>query len=419
MIPTISTLDYDSLLKYLEGQNTSHYGEDLESMLRSLRLEIDPAKVIVVAGTNGKGTTCAALQTLLREAGKNVGLFSSPHLEKVNERIKFNCRDVADEEFVRLFLEVDELIHDHNPSYFEYLTFMAANYFFRHHKNNIDFAIFEVGVGGTLDSTNVIPHDISVITKIGMDHMNILGNSLKEIARNKFGIIRSNNKVFHAKFSDEIADLANCCAIAKSAQLLEACDCSLSVDFSEKYPTFFIMSPWGKFPLPLPGKRAVENTALAMTVFAHIVPAPVQYMCAVEKICWPGRMEKISLQNQEIFFSGDHNVPGIESLLELLPYYMSGRNNVAFVVGICRDKEHRAMLQKLMDFPNSKLYLTETPIKTLKIQEYDPGFREMAIVADPNAKSALAAAMEDAQPNDLIVVTGSLYLVGLLRSLFL
>ncbi|MDR2794286.1 MAG: hypothetical protein LBB12_00735 [Holosporaceae bacterium] len=414
MTPQI--FDYDSLIKYLEKQDRSHYGEDLENMLRVLELEIDSAKVIVVAGTNGKGTTCAVLQTLLREAGKNVGFFSSPHLEKINERIKFNYRDIDDKEFVDIFCRVNKLIHSYDPSYFEYLTFMAADYFFRHHKNDIDFAIFEVGVGGTLDSTNVIPHDTSAITKIGMDHMDILGDSLEKIARNKFGIIQPNNCVFHAKFPDEIARLADCYAAAESAQFIEAQECSLRVDFSGKYPTFFIAGPWGEFPLPLPGKRAMENTALAMTIFANIVPNAEKYMYAVEKTYWPGRMEKISHSNREIFFSGDHNVQGIDSLLELLSYYMLGRNNVRFVVGICRDKEHRLMLQKLADFPNSKLYLTETPIKTLKIQEYDQCSREMAVRVDSDAKSALAAAMADAQPNDLIIVTGSLYLVGFLRS---
>ncbi|MDR2681571.1 MAG: hypothetical protein LBB29_00795 [Holosporaceae bacterium] len=414
----MSLTNYVQIINYLENQETFHYGEDLQRIFRSLGLSVDPAKVIIVAGTNGKGTTGAVLQTLLRESGKNIGFFSSPPLKKTNERIKFNCRDITDEEFCDLFLQVDELIHDYNPSYFEYLTFMAVYYFFEWHKNDTDFAIFEVGLGGTLDATNVIPHDISVITKIGMDHMDVLGNSLEEIARNKFGIIQKNNRVFHTKFDSAIANLARSCAVEKSAQFTEACDCSLRVDVIGKYPEFFIVSPWGEFSLSLPGKRAMENTALAMTVFADIVPNAGKYMHAVQKTYWPGRMEKIFCYNREIFFSGDHNVPGIESLLELLPYYMYGRDHVCFVVGICRDKEHEAILRKLANFPGAKLYLTETPVKTLKIQEYATDFLEMAVAVDANPQSALAAAIADAQANDLIVVTGSLYLIGLLKSYF-
>ncbi|GHU16421.1 folylpolyglutamate synthase [Alphaproteobacteria bacterium] len=474
------SVNYNEIVNYIEDKKSFHRPDFLRTVFELFDFEIDPSKVIIVAGTNGKGTTCAVLQTLLHEAGKNVGFFSSPHLEKVNERIKYNCIDVSDEKFCDLFFKVHEVAQGYDLSFFEYLTFIAIYHFFVSHKNDIDFAIFEVGIGGTLDSTNIIPHDTSVITALGIDHTETLGNSLMDIAKNKFGIISENNSVIVAPqavraiqaFTESALtsqslsaylstgiDSINACAI-RTARFIEAYDCSMQVDTFGKYPQFSISTPFGEFKLPLPGMRAMENTALAITIFHHLVENAERYMYAIEKTYWPGRMEKVVVAPhaliasppaewlrhrhllednvcaacREIYLSGDHNVQGIESLLALLPYYtatvraaactcnvetISAKKNVAsvmFVVGICRDKDHDSMLQKLMDFPGAKLYLTETPVKTLKIQEYSRRYLDAAECVNANPQMALEAAITDAAPDDLIVVTGSLYLVGLIRS---
>ncbi|GHU11768.1 bifunctional folylpolyglutamate synthase/dihydrofolate synthase [Alphaproteobacteria bacterium] len=511
-------MNYDEVVNYLVNKKSFHLPDYLRRVFELFDFEIDPSKVIIIAGTNGKGTTCAVLQTLLHEAGKNVGFFSSPHLEKINERIKYNCVDVSDEEFCDLFFKVHEKVHkkahevvqDYDLSFFEYLTFMAVYHFFVSHKNDVDFAVFEVGLGGTFDSTNIIPHNTSVITALGLDHTRILGNSLLDIATNKFGIISENNTVFHLKFpmvqaesnstsqlpsatdTTGIEGLVNTYIKEKSARFIEAYDCSMRV--SGKDPLFFISTPFGEFKLPLPGRRAMENTALAITVFQHLVENAERYMNAVEKTYWPGRMEKVcaarasmasppvdgdakcschvetisaignacaactvqqvsnssASSTRTIYLSGDHNVQGIDSLLALLPYYTSvaldqfslaesalasqihlayhttdseavnarlARTTIRLVVGICKGKDHDLMLSKLMDFPGAKLYLTETPVKTLKIHEYSRRFLDAADYANADPKKTLETAIADAAEDDLIVVTGSLYLVGLIRSL--
>ncbi|GHT92132.1 bifunctional folylpolyglutamate synthase/dihydrofolate synthase [Alphaproteobacteria bacterium] len=444
-------MNYNEIVNYIENKKKFHRPDGLRTVFELFDFEIDSSKVIIVAGTNGKGTTCAVLQTLLHEAGKNVGFFSSPHLEKINERIKYNCVDVSDEEFCDLFFKVHEVVQDYDLSFFEYLTFMAVYHFFVFHKNDIDFAIFEVGLGGTLDSTNIIPHNTSVIAALDMDHTHVLGNSLLDIAANKFGIISENNTVFHLKFTDKIEELAYTYIAEKSARFIEAYNCSMRVDTSGKYPQFFIYTPFGEFKLPLPGMRAMENTALAITVFYNLVENAEKYIYAIEKTYWPGRMEKVRAARafsalpkvtnadfgstgsrhrfapttqvssaRTIYISGDHNVQGIDSLLALLPYYMVHREdgaNITLVVGIGKDKDHDSMLQKLMDFPGAKLYLTETPIKTLKIQEYSKRFLEAATYVNANPQKTLEAAIANAAENELIVVTGSIYLVGLIRSL--
>lgn len=408
-------MKYKDIIRYLENQKKSHDVVYVKTILDLFELNIDPLKVIIVAGTNGKGTTCATLQTLLVETGKNVGFFSSPHLEKTNERIKFNCLDISDNDFCDVFLKVHEKVHNLDLSHFEYLTIMAAYYFFKYHKSDIDFAIFEVGMGGTLDATNAIPHNISVITKLGLDHEKVLGNTLGEIAENKFGIISDNNVVFHTKFDPEIQKISEQYAKKYSAKFIEAASYSLNVDYSKKYPIFKVSSKFGVFNINLPGNRAAENSILAFTIFNYLIDNSDKLLYATEKVFWPGRMEKVLYKNRDVFLSGDHNPQGIQSLLEILQYYKFSRIN--FVVGICNDKNYAAILEILLNVPNSNLYLTETPERTLHINDYGEKFINAAKFVSSNPLKSLDCAIKNASDEDLVIVTGSLYLVGFMKSM--
>jgi dihydrofolate synthase/folylpolyglutamate synthase len=318
---------------------------------------------------------------------------------------------------------VHEKVKHLKLSHFEYLTFMAAYYFFEYHRDYIDYAIFEVGIGGTLDATNIIPHDISVITKIGFDHEAILGENLLEIAKNKFGIISNNNLVFHADFDPMVENLCGYYSQKYSARFVKSYDYAFRVDVSKDIPTFYLITKFGEYRMNLHGKRAAENTILAITVFDHIIVNSYNYLYAIGKVNWPGRMERISytcrsnasaVKTRDVYLSGDHNPMGIDSLLEILRYYRF--KNVHFVVGICRDKKYKKMLNSLIDFPNANLYLTETPIKTLHIDEYGEEFIKRAKISSANPMEALEAAIGNALKDDLVVVTGSLYLVGYVRA---
>jgi dihydrofolate synthase/folylpolyglutamate synthase len=377
--------------------------------MEKLHLRINPNKVIVVAGTNGKGSTCATLQTLLIAAGKQVGFFSSPHLVRINERIRLNGKNISNPDFRKVFNKIHSYADD--LSHFEYLTLIAVYYFFE--LKNVDFAVFEVGLGGTLDAVNAIPHNISVITKLGFDHEKTLGYSLPEIASNKFGIISSNNKVFHSKFYDsEVKELAEKISFAQFALLVEAFPYDCEVDVSGKYPVFFIKTPFGKFKMNLQGERAAENTALAITVFDYLVGRQntSKFLPAISKVKWPGRMQKISYKGRDIFLSGDHNPQGIKSLCDILEFY--NFEKVHFVIGVCNDKKHNEMLEQLANIDGSCVYLTETPEKTLPVLDYDEKFRKLAKFISSNPIETLETALSAANRNDLIVVTGSLYLVG-------
>ncbi|MDR0631767.1 MAG: hypothetical protein LBF54_00775 [Holosporaceae bacterium] len=407
------------VVSYLESRSAFNDVGVIRNALEKLELNIDPTKVIVVAGTNGKGSVCATLQALLMEYGKNVGFLSSPHLIKVNERIKYNGKNISNKDFCSVFKKVWGKTRDFDLSYFEYMTLMAADYFFA--VKQVDFAILEVGLGGTHDAVNAVPHGLSVITKLGVDHGDILGNGPLEIAQNKFGIISKDNQVFHSKLYDEnVAILLAKTVEEQQAKAREAYPYDCVVDKSGRYPSFYIKTRWGDFKMSLQGERAAENTALAITVFDHLIEGKAdirQFLPAIGKVIWPGRMEAIKYRDRDIFLSGDHNPQGIQSLLDILKFY--DFDEVHFVVGICCDKNHSEMLAKLMQVKNAHLYLTETPEKTLSTGNYDERFCKTARFMSSKPMKALDMAVSHAKESageNLVIVTGSLYLVGKIKA---
>lgn len=399
------------ILSFLEKQTRHHHPSIVKECLDVLNIRIPKEKLILVAGTNGKGSTCATLQTLLVSARKNVGFFSSPHLIKVNERIKFNGRDISDDEFCKIFKAIHPRIKSFQLSYFEYLTLMSAYYFY--FIKEIDFAIFEVGLGGTLDATNAILHDISVITKLGLEHEDVLGKGIKSIAKNKLGIISQNNHVFHSKFPDEVQELAKKIQLERNANFTEAQILDFYVKKSESYPSYFIHIDGNDYELNLMGQRAVENTSLALQVFKHLIPEYKKYLPALRSVIWPCRMEKIRYKGRDIFLSGDHNPQGIQSLLEILGNF--NFNSIYFVVGICFDKDSEKMINLLRSVKNSHIYLTETPEKTLPTSDYPNSVKLNAEFTSKNPIQSLNSAIENSSEQDLIVITGSLYLAGFIK----
>lgn len=398
------------ILSFLEKQNTYHTPDEIRKGLEILGIKFPKHKVILVTGTNGKGSTCITLQTLLIAAGKNVGFFSSPHIERINERIKFNGIDISDEDFCRIFRIIHKKIVDFHFSFFEYLMLIACYYFC--FEKQIDFVIFEIGLGGTLDATNAIEHDISVITRLGIEHEDVLGKGLISIAENKFGIIRKNNTVFHIKFPKEIADIYFKYLSEKNARFFEAPKLNYFIH-KNKYPEYFVEINEQNYKLNLLGKRAVENTSLAIEIFKYLIFDYEKYFYALQNVNWPCRMEKIRYKNRDIFLSGDHNPQGIQSLLEILEHFEF--ENIYFVIGTCSDKDSDQMIKFLNSIKNSHIYLTETPVKTLALENYSEFAKSEAESLSKNQIELLDQVVEKASQNDLILITGSLYLTGLIK----
>ncbi len=356
--------------------------------------EIDQRKIITVAGTNGKGTTCAALETLLMSANQKVGLFTSPHLITTTERIRINAQDISENDFVRIYLKHKNLIQKHQLTHFESLTLLAAVYFFE--ENTLDYIIFEVGLGGLHDATNVFPNQYSIITKLGLDHQNILGKNLFEIAQNKFGIIKNNSVVVHHSIEDK--------TVYESLQKTVAdkkCEC-------------FEATSYGQFKTNLIGQRAFENINTAITVFEKLGFNFLQHVKSLESIRWSGRMQKVDLSvlNNTIqcdaYLSGDHNQQGMQSLVDILNDYQW--NKLHLIVGIGQDKCCEPMLDILRQLKDIQFYLTQTPFKGLDISDYPEKYKKIAVFSDNVVFNIIKNITTE--KNDLIVVTGSLYLVG-------
>ncbi len=373
--------------------------------------QVDSFKTIVVAGTNGKGSTCAMLESLLLEADQKVGFYSSPHLVSTTERIRSNGRSVSEEVFVEVFQECEAIIKDCELSHFEALTFMAGHYFYSEKWNqNLDFVIFEVGLGGTYDATNAFPHAYSVITPLSLDHTSILGNTIAEVAQNKFGIVQAGNIVIHQPLPIGLQSLKEDVIEETNSEWYEVPAAAYRVVKNQNQPKYYAKTIWGEALLALPGERAAQNAMTALYTFEKLGFSPLLYLDALADTNWPGRMQKVAWPKIScpVYLSGDHNPDGMVSLLKILKDFTW--NTLHVIVGIGVDKDADEMLEELSELPNMNLYLTVTPFKGRKLNEYSQKYLFQS--TDRNADVITILNTLECDEGDLVVVTGSLYLVG-------
>lgn len=365
-----------------------------------------PNKNIIIAGTNGKGSTAATLSRLLLTANQRVGLYTSPHLITTRERIRVNDQDISEVEFTTAYLQLKNIIQEEELTHFEALTFIAAFIFFSGHtRPPIDWAIWEVGMGGLYDATNAIPHRYCAITRLGLDHQAILGETLQEIALQKFGVIGQNSLVVHSPMEPEVSLLKTEITARTDSRWIEAKAVQLKGLNS-------LSTPWGEAHLNLLGQRGAENTATALTLFEALRFEPSRFLHGLSEVRWPGRLSPFGANVFlcPAYVSGDHNPQGIDSLLQLLGEF--SWNTLHLIVGIGQDKDSRLILEKLSTLPRMQLYLTETPFKPLPLEEYPRKFRSQAVKEEKNISHLIPFLSNRVIPEDLVLVTGSLYLVG-------
>ncbi len=411
---------YDAVIRRIEqARDVPAKPESFERMraaLAALQLDLplEGVGVVLVAGTNGKGTVAKTLETLLAgECAGAVGLFTSPHLMRTTERIRSFERDLSDSEFVAAFEKVESIVEQYELSHFEIMTLMMAEVFFGAEiRPRVSWAVIEVGVGGRLDPTRLIPHATSVITTISLDHVELLGPTLRDIAREKFAIVDDGGLLVHRAlaFSEIEGDVAELCAAKRSVRRVVAPEYSFHVD--EKVPAWIMETPWGEARLSLPGKRAVENSALALTVFRELGFDPAKALSRLGQVKWPCRMERFQLRGREVYLSGDHNPEGVASLGEILAYF--NYHSLELVVGIGAKKDADTMLAEFSRLPRARLRLTTTPFRGAPMAIYGEWLKRAA-ASDEDPVVALERALRESQEDDLIICTGSLYMVGVLR----
>ena len=266
---------------------------------------------IHVAGTNGKGSTCAYIERILRYSGYKVGIYTSPHLFNFNERIRVDGLPISDQEIVSFLDNSFKEINKIGSTFFEVTTVMAFDYF---NKKKVDIAVIETGLGGRLDATNVISPVISVITSISMDHTEILGDSIEQIAKEKSGIIKEKTPLFVYQQDTNILDIFKKKAIFHNAEIkISKIPKNISVTSRGTQFTFNNQD----YTIPLFGSHQARNAALAIDVVNHFDPKIKDDIIynSLKTVFWPGRMQKI---RQKIFYDVSHNKEGMEKTLQTL-----------------------------------------------------------------------------------------------------
>lgn len=384
-----------------------------------------------IAGTNGKGSTAAFLEMILRTAGFRTGLNTSPHLERINERIRINGQEISDDIFAASFTRVHGVIEEllakgdlrAHPTYFECVTALAFEIFAR---ERVEFGIIEVGLGGRLDATNVITPLVSVITRIDFDHENYLGHSLKEIAGEKAGILKEGVPLVLAGQLAEAREVVLARATALHCRVLET-DAAFRVE-QESTESGRVRASvreeatgrtWELAPR-LPGRFQLGNALNALAAArllqerGYAIPdrAIEQGIASAE---WPGRIELMQ-SYPEVYLDGAHNPGAARELARFLTENFQGRR-VILIFGAMRDKAVDEVTGVL--FPcASEVIFTEpgTPraVSARKLAGM-AGHNAEAYSVIPDAEMALAAVLAKAKPEDAVFITGSLYLVGQLR----
>lgn len=364
--------------------------EHTEELLSKIGEPHKKLKCIHIAGTNGKGSTCAIINKILIEHGLLVGLYTSPHLVRFNERIQINGEKIPNEDIIKFMSKNFNHIKKIKTTFFETTTAMAFDYFY---KKSVDIAIIETGLGGRLDSTNVISPLVCGITSISLDHMDILGNNIEKISEEKSGIIKNNTPVVTFEQSNSIIEIISKTANSKSAPLTIIKNGDIDIIKIDSVSSQFRYKNY-KISLPLKGEHQVFNCTLAINIAEKILDkiSPDNVKKAINKSYWPGRMEKLS--NKDIYYDVAHNYDSIKSMIKTVNTYhpqkklvglfcIKGDKNIVSICNllrknfyeiiICQDKEKYLLnvkkLSKIMKHQKINYLLVSSVDEGLNIIE--------------------------------------------------
>lgn len=396
-------------------------------------------KIIHIAGTNGKGSVCAYLRSILIEEGESVGMFTSPHLVNIRERIQIGSELIGEEDFAKVFCRVKDSLEvyckemdaDYHPAFFEFLFFMAMVFF---EEKGTDYIILETGLGGRLDATNIVKNkEICIITAIGYDHMEYLGDTLEQITSEKADIIRENVPVVYWNGNEETSKIIKEYGKRRNSILYPVSGDDIfhneklfneiehkSIDFSYHSRYYGYV----KFFLPTGAYYQMENVALAIRTLEVLRERNISYsiiQAAIKKTVWPGRMEEIE---SGIFLDGAHNTHGMKAFLSSAA--QDGCKAERYlIIGIIRDKQYLEMINMIV---KSKLFHTiiSVPVQSERgiapeelYQEFVTASLEVKQACELGVSQDAIKAYQEIKNkkrrNDFLYVAGSLYLVGQIK----
>ena len=416
---------YADTIAYLYGlqKHGMKFGLDNTRRLMSLLGEPHTSfSSIHVAGTNGKGSTSAMIESLLRTKGVRTGLFTSPHLVSFTERIRVNGEEISEYAVVKLADEVRKVVSgvgDFCPTFFEVVTAIAFLHFMR---MKVEWAVVEVGMGGRLDATNIIQPEVAVITSIGIDHSEFLGDTLEDIAREKAGIIKQGVPLVTAEQCPEVMGVIQQRCDEKEAPLFRF-HSEFSAERASRDSAVVSLHYQGKnayrdVSLSLAGEHQIVNAALAIKVI-EIVSEKYPEMDGdiregLEAVRWPGRLEMIKA-NPPILIDGAHNPPAAMALSAHLQKLLGTKyRRIIMVAGVMADKDIGGILKPLLPLASEIIFASPAygrAASAKKLGEVAAALGHASKTSESVA-GALRMAESLAEPGDLIVVTGSFYTLG-------
>jgi dihydrofolate synthase/folylpolyglutamate synthase len=363
-----------------------------------------------VAGTNGKGSTCTYIESVLRRAGYKTALYTSPHIIFFEERFLINGSPVPEEDWLEVYQSQHSVIEELKLTFFEATTLIAFEIFKRNH---VEWAVFETGLGGRLDATNIITPQVSVITGIAIDHTEYLGSSLVEIANEKLGIVKNNCPLIFAKNNDtNVMNLAGAICIEKNATLHVVSDSDAQLTRDDENGLEFLWNNL-KFHISLPGTFQLRNALLALNALrcAGITDYNVLYN-GLTSAFLPGRFHILSHGGKTIVLDVGHNPDAATVLVAALNKKFYGKS-ICFVTGIMKDKDTRGILKQYSTVADHivltrpKTDRAELPENLLQQVEKDfEGNCEICSTVDSAVRSALD------RDEDIVCITGSFFTVG-------
>ena len=385
-------------------------------------------KIIHVAGTNGKGSTCSFINSILVSAGKNVGMFTSPHLVKINERIKINSRDISDEKFLEAFISVKEIVDKvieeggEHPSFFEYIFLVGIKAL---SDAKVEYGIFEVGLGGRLDATNVIEKpEVSIIASVSMDHMEILGESIEEIAKEKAGIIKKDVPVVYYGQVEEVERIVSqkieeigtkgICVKNSDIKILSKTNKAIDFCFANSYDKNEC------FEIPFVVEYQTRNAALAISAIKLLESDITDDVIktGLKNTVWAGRMELVS---ERTYIDGAHNYDGVLQFKEFVNELMERQDAETYILfSVVKEKEYYQMMNLIEEIDRCKGFLV-APVMNARAAAVE----DMASYLRKSGKEVhcfddLSEAYDYGQKlikeKDYLFCVGSLYMVGEIKA---
>lgn len=411
---------YDETIRYLYGLQTHGIKLGLDNPRKMLSLFQDPQSAfrsVHVAGTNGKGSTSAALASVLTAAGFRTGLFTSPHLVSFTERIRVDGGEISEDEVVSLAEEIRRKSGGLEPTFFEVVTVMGFLHFM---KRGVDWAVVETGMGGRLDATNVLRPEVTVITPVDTDHSEFLGDSISSIAREKAGIIKEGVPVVSATQKTEALEVITAVAAERGSALhLQGRDFDFSVKAQEPGRVVFDYRSEAvelvDLAVPLSGAYQAQNASLAIRVFELISQDVKDREAAVRQglsaLRWPGRLELVA-KDPPVLVDGAHNPAAARALARTIEEQYPGPDRkLVLVMGVMSDKDIEGILAPLLPLASMVIFTAPAYGRSARPEKLKEVAASMGFVAETAA--TVKEALETARgQGGMVLITGSFYTIG-------